>query len=178
MDGRLIHYLIVWILCLKGTNRAQCIVANLLIIYGMLNNVSMDWSNLIINTMLKAKRYPAYTLPNSLLISRICDYKDVNKSGEHVQRTIEANQSTESSLKQNEVCSFRKSLYSQRWCALKLLWGWWRNYCPTSVDVGSSSGVDGPSSSMEEKIANMNRRMEELFFKGLDMQKWLISLGV
>jgi len=58
MDERLIHYLIVWILCPRGTNHAQCSEADLLIMYGILNRVPIKWSSLILDIMLKAKRYP------------------------------------------------------------------------------------------------------------------------
>jgi len=66
MDERLIHYLIVWILCPRGTNHAQCSEADLLIMYEILNRVPIKWSSLILGTMLKAKRYPQYPLPYSL----------------------------------------------------------------------------------------------------------------
>ena len=42
--------------------------ADLLIMYGILNRVPIKRSSLIIDTMLKAKRYPQYPLPYSLLI--------------------------------------------------------------------------------------------------------------
>jgi len=100
MDERFIHYLIVWILCPKGTNHAQCSEADLLIMYGILNRVPIKWSSLIFDTMLKVKRYPQYPLPYSLLISRICEYKGVDTTGELCQSTIRANEIAESSLKQ------------------------------------------------------------------------------
>jgi len=99
MDERLIHYLIVWILCPRGTNHAQCSEADLLIMYGILNRVPIKWSSLILDTMLKAKRYPQYRLPYSLLISRICEYKGVDTTGELCPSTIRANEIVESSLK-------------------------------------------------------------------------------
>ena len=100
MDERLIHYLIVWILCPRGTNHAQCSEADLLIMYAILNRVPIKWSSLILDTMLKAKRYPQYPLPYSLLISRICEYKGVDTTGELCQSTLRANEIAESSLKQ------------------------------------------------------------------------------
>jgi len=100
MDERLIHYLIVWILCPRGTNHAQCSEADLLIMYGILNRVPIKWSSLILDTMLKAKRYLQHPLPYSLLISRICEYKGVDTIGELCQSSIRANEIVESSLKQ------------------------------------------------------------------------------
>ena len=82
MDESLIHYLIVWILCPRGTNHAQCSKAKLMIMYGILNRVPIKWSSLILDTMLKAKRYPQYPIPYCLLISRICEYKGVNIVGQ------------------------------------------------------------------------------------------------
>ena len=92
--------LIVWILCPRGTNHAQCSEADLLIMYAILNRVPIKWSSLILDTMLKAKRYPQYPLPYSLLISRICEYKGVDTTGELCQSTLRANEIAESSLKQ------------------------------------------------------------------------------
>jgi len=100
MDERLIHYLIIWILCPRGTNHVQCSEANLLIMYGILNRVPIKWSSLILDTMLKAKRYLQYPLPYSLLISRICEYKGVHTTMELCQSTIRANEIVESYLKQ------------------------------------------------------------------------------
>jgi len=87
-------------LCPRGTNHAQCSEADLLIMYGILNRVSIKWSSLILDTMLKAKRYPQYPLPYSLLIFRICEYKGVDTTGELCQSTLRANEIAESSLKQ------------------------------------------------------------------------------
>lgn len=41
MDERLIHYLIVWIICPRASNHTQCSEANLLIIHGPLNHVTI-----------------------------------------------------------------------------------------------------------------------------------------
>lgn len=43
MDERLIHYLIVWIICPRASNHTQCSEANLLIIHGPLNHVTIYW---------------------------------------------------------------------------------------------------------------------------------------
>jgi len=58
VDERLLHYLIVWILCPRGTNDAQCSEAYLMIIYAMLNHIPIHWPSIILYTMLKAKRLP------------------------------------------------------------------------------------------------------------------------
>ena len=71
-----------------------------MIIYELLNHITIDWSSLIVDTMLKAKGYPAYPLPYSLLISRICEYKGVSTTGELVQHTLASNKIGKSALKQ------------------------------------------------------------------------------
>jgi len=91
VDERLLHYLIVWILCPRGTNHAQCSETELMIIYAMLNHIPIHWPSIILDTMLKAKRLPQYPLPYSLLISRICEYKGVNVFDEQSHKTTEAN---------------------------------------------------------------------------------------
>ena len=55
VDECLLHYLIVWILCPRGTNHAQCSEADLMIIYAMLNHIPIHWPSIILDTMLKAK---------------------------------------------------------------------------------------------------------------------------
>ncbi|KOM48155.1 hypothetical protein LR48_Vigan07g185900 [Vigna angularis] len=84
VEERLIHYLIVWLLCPRATNHTQCFEHDLLL-YGILNNIHIDWHALISDTMLKAKMYHAYHLPYALLISRILEYKGVHIEGELTQ---------------------------------------------------------------------------------------------
>ncbi|KOM48164.1 hypothetical protein LR48_Vigan07g186800 [Vigna angularis] len=86
----LIHYLIVWLLCPRATNHAQCSEQDILLLYGILNHIHIDWPALISDTMLKDKKYHAYHLSYALLISRILEYKGVNVEGELTQtiRTI------------------------------------------------------------------------------------------
>ena len=55
IDERLLHYLIIWILCPRGTNHAQCSEVDLMIIYVMLNHILIHWPSIILYTMLKAK---------------------------------------------------------------------------------------------------------------------------
>ncbi|KOM41212.1 hypothetical protein LR48_Vigan04g141000 [Vigna angularis] len=61
------------------------IMADFLLLYGILNNIHIDWPALISDTMLKAKKYHVYHLPYALLISRIMEYKGVHLEGELTQ---------------------------------------------------------------------------------------------
>ena len=67
--------------------------------YGILNRVPIKWSSLILDTMLKAKRYPQYPLPYSLLILWIYEYKGVDTIGELCKSTIRAHEIADNSLK-------------------------------------------------------------------------------
>ncbi|KOM51988.1 hypothetical protein LR48_Vigan09g064700 [Vigna angularis] len=70
------------------TNVAQLTIrddADLLLLYGILKHIHIDWSTLIANTMVKAKKSHSYQFPYALLISRILEYKGVNVEGELVQ---------------------------------------------------------------------------------------------
>ncbi|KOM31588.1 hypothetical protein LR48_Vigan01g114300 [Vigna angularis] len=82
VEERIIHYLIVWILCPRATNHAQCSEQDLLLLYGLSNHIHIDWSALISDTMVKAKKYNSYHFPYALLISQILEYKGVNVEGE------------------------------------------------------------------------------------------------
>jgi len=42
LDEQLLHYLIVWILCLRDTNHAQCSEADIMIIYALLNHIAIN----------------------------------------------------------------------------------------------------------------------------------------
>ncbi|KOM43124.1 hypothetical protein LR48_Vigan05g072800 [Vigna angularis] len=85
VEERMIHYLIIWILCPRATNHAQCSEQDLLLLYGILNHIHIDWAALIADTMVKAKKSHSYQFPYALLISRILEYKGVNVEGELVQ---------------------------------------------------------------------------------------------
>ncbi|KOM28048.1 hypothetical protein LR48_Vigan492s001200 [Vigna angularis] len=85
VEERMIHYLIVWILCPRATNHAQCSEQDLLLLYGILNHIHIDWPALIADTMVKAKKSHSYQLPYALLISRILEFKGVSVEGELVQ---------------------------------------------------------------------------------------------
>ncbi|KOM41218.1 hypothetical protein LR48_Vigan04g141600 [Vigna angularis] len=58
---------------------------HLLLLYGILNHIHIDWPALISNPMLKAKKYNAYHHSYALLISRILEYKGVNVEVELTQ---------------------------------------------------------------------------------------------
>ncbi|KOM34768.1 hypothetical protein LR48_Vigan02g091800 [Vigna angularis] len=69
----------------RATNHAQCFEQDLLLLYGILNHIHIDWPALIADTMVKAKKSHSYQFPYALLISRILEYKGVNVEGELVQ---------------------------------------------------------------------------------------------
>ncbi|KOM37865.1 hypothetical protein LR48_Vigan03g124700 [Vigna angularis] len=72
-----------------ATNHVQCSEQDLLLLYGILNHIHIDWPALIADTMVKAKKSHSYQFPYALLISRILEFKGVPVEGELVQ-TIEA----------------------------------------------------------------------------------------
>ncbi|KOM35506.1 hypothetical protein LR48_Vigan02g165600 [Vigna angularis] len=82
VEERMIHYLIVWILCPRATNHAQCSEQDLLLLYGLLNHIHIYWPALISDTMVQTKKYSSYHFPYALLISRILEYKGVSVDGE------------------------------------------------------------------------------------------------
>ncbi|KOM37437.1 hypothetical protein LR48_Vigan03g081900 [Vigna angularis] len=57
----------------RASNHLQCLEADLMIIYGIVNEIKIHWSILIYDSMMKAKRYIHYPLPYALLVSRICN---------------------------------------------------------------------------------------------------------
>ncbi|KOM43498.1 hypothetical protein LR48_Vigan05g110200 [Vigna angularis] len=85
VEERMIHYLIVWLLCPRATNHAQCSEQDLLLLYGILNYIHIDWPALISDTMFKARKYTSYHLPYALLISRILEYQGISVEGELTQ---------------------------------------------------------------------------------------------
>ncbi|QCD95866.1 hypothetical protein DEO72_LG6g563 [Vigna unguiculata] len=147
--------------------------------YAILNRVPIEWSSLILDTMLKAERYPQYPLPYSLLISRICEYKGVDTTGELCQNTLRANEIAESSLKQLKRVPLGDTYVHRDDMP---------NYDaededlpppdpipPATQNVGSSSGV-GSSFSIEDNIANMNKRLEELFLLSTSRHEEVVGL--
>ncbi|KOM55374.1 hypothetical protein LR48_Vigan10g126600 [Vigna angularis] len=58
---------------------------DLLLSYGILNHIHIDWPALISDTMLKAKKYNSYHFPYVVLISRILEYKGISVEGELTQ---------------------------------------------------------------------------------------------
>ncbi|KOM58086.1 hypothetical protein LR48_Vigan11g112000 [Vigna angularis] len=85
VEERMIYYLIVWLLCPRATNHAQCSEQDLLLLYGILNHIHIDWPSLISDTMLKAKKYNSYNFQYALLITRILEHKGVSVEGELTQ---------------------------------------------------------------------------------------------
>ena len=180
IDERLLHYLIVWILCPRGTNHAQCSEADLMIIYAMLNHIPIYWPSIILDTMLKAKRLPQYPLPYSLLISRVCEYKGVTVSDEHSHKTTATNKITENSLKQMKYFPFGNTYIHKDDMPPS------DNeeeenpptapITPVDTNIGSSSGVSGSSSSLEDHILNLNQRFEEFFLLSTHRHEEVTSL--
>ncbi|WVZ13167.1 hypothetical protein V8G54_017697 [Vigna mungo] len=97
-NERLIPYLIVWLLCPCASNHAQCYEVDLMIIFGILNEIKIHWLSLICDTMMKVKRYTHYPLPYALLVSRICEYKGVDVSTEAFHNTHPKNKIGSSAL--------------------------------------------------------------------------------
>jgi len=103
--------------------------------------------------MLKAKRLPQYPLSYSLLISRICEYKDVNVSDEQSHQTTNANKIAENSLKQMKFIPFGNTYIHKD--DLPPSENEEKENPPTApihhvdTNIGSSSGVGGSSSSLE-----------------------------
>jgi len=126
----------------------------------MLNHIPIHWPNIILDTMLKAKRLPQYPLSYSLLISRICEYKGVNVSDEQSHSTTEANKIAENSLKQMKFIPFGNT-YIHKDDMPPSDHEEEENpptapFPPVDTNIGSSSGVGGSSSSLEDHILNLN----------------------
>ncbi|KOM50069.1 hypothetical protein LR48_Vigan08g089600 [Vigna angularis] len=78
----------------------KCSKADLMIIYGIVNEIKIHWPSLICDTMMTAKSYTHYPLPYALLISRICKYKGVDVLTEAFQSTHPDNKICGSGLRQ------------------------------------------------------------------------------
>ncbi|KOM48187.1 hypothetical protein LR48_Vigan07g189100 [Vigna angularis] len=57
MEERVLHYLIVWLLCPRGSNLAQCFEIDLMIMSAITQNIKINWADLISDTIVRAKRY-------------------------------------------------------------------------------------------------------------------------
>jgi len=166
IEARLLHCLIVWILCPRGTNHAQCSEADLLIIYCLMNHIMIDWSMFFMENMLKARKLTEYPLPYSLLISRICEYKHVPTEGELCQSTSPSNEISKSSVRKMKIVQFRGGYVHKDDVP---------NYeddegtsspypVPPQTNVGSSSNAaTGSSISLENHIPGLNQRLEDFF---------------
>ena len=85
LNERMLHYVIVWILVARGTNHAQLTKEDILLMYGFLNNVSIDWPSIILDNMFKAIRLSSFALPYAVFVSKILEYKGVDLEGENKQ---------------------------------------------------------------------------------------------
>ncbi|KOM54833.1 hypothetical protein LR48_Vigan10g072500 [Vigna angularis] len=100
MEERVLHYLIVWLLCPRGTNLAQCFETDLMIMSDITQHININWASLISDTMVRAKRYDRGHLPYPLLVSLICIYKGVDVTGEKYLTVLRTHQIEESALHQ------------------------------------------------------------------------------
>ncbi|KOM43442.1 hypothetical protein LR48_Vigan05g104600 [Vigna angularis] len=100
MEERVLHYLIVWLLCPRGSNLAQCLETDLMLMSAITQNLKINWASLISDTIVRAKRYERAHLPYPLLISLICIYKGVDVTGERFLSVLPTHQIEESALHQ------------------------------------------------------------------------------
>ncbi|KOM43445.1 hypothetical protein LR48_Vigan05g104900 [Vigna angularis] len=100
MEERLLHYLIVWLLCPKGSNHAQCSETDLIVKHAITQSISLNWPHLIQTIMLKAKRLDLTPLPCPLLVSKICEYKGVDITNEHYEHVLPGHKIGDNSLRQ------------------------------------------------------------------------------
>ncbi|KAG2408147.1 uncharacterized protein HKW66_Vig0029690 [Vigna angularis] len=100
MEERVLHYLIVWLLCPRGSNLAQCFEIDLIIMSAITQNIKINWVDLISDTIVRAKRYDRGHLPYPLLISLICVYKGVDVTGEKHLSVLRSHEIEESALHQ------------------------------------------------------------------------------
>ncbi|KAG2376205.1 uncharacterized protein HKW66_Vig0156410 [Vigna angularis] len=100
MEERVLHYLIVWLLCPRGSNLAQCFEIDLMIMSAITQNIKINWVDLISDTIVRAKRYDRSHLPYPLLISLICVYKGVDVTREKHLSVLRSHEIEESALHQ------------------------------------------------------------------------------
>ncbi|KOM48016.1 hypothetical protein LR48_Vigan07g172000 [Vigna angularis] len=55
MEERVLHYLIGWLLCPRGSNLAQCFEIDLIIMSAITQNIKINWADLISDTIVRAK---------------------------------------------------------------------------------------------------------------------------
>jgi len=60
LEHRLLVYVIAWILTLRGSNDAQLIDEDLLVICLMQGKMKLNWVNIVVDNMLKAKRIVSF----------------------------------------------------------------------------------------------------------------------
>ncbi|KOM40789.1 hypothetical protein LR48_Vigan04g098700 [Vigna angularis] len=100
MEERVLHYLIVWLLCPRGSNLAQCLETDLMLMSAITQNLKINWASLISDTMVRAKRYDRAHLLYPLLIFLICVYKGVDVTSEKFVHVLPSHQIEESTLHQ------------------------------------------------------------------------------
>ncbi|KOM37767.1 hypothetical protein LR48_Vigan03g114900 [Vigna angularis] len=100
MEERLLHYLIVWLLCPRGSNHAQCSETDLIIMYAITQSIPLNWPHLIQTIMFKAKRLDVAPLTYPLLVSQICEYKGVDITNEHYEHVLPGHKVGDNSLRQ------------------------------------------------------------------------------
>ena len=115
-----------------------------------------------------------------MLISRICEYKGVNVSDEQSHKTTEANKIAENSLKQMKFIPFGNTYIHKD--DMPPSDNEEEENPPTApippvdTNIGSSSGVGGSSSSLEDHILNLNQRLEEFFLLSTHRHEEVTSL--
>ncbi|KOM43210.1 hypothetical protein LR48_Vigan05g081400 [Vigna angularis] len=99
MEERLLHYLIVWLLCPRGSNHALCYETDLIIMHAIVQSIPLNWPHLIQTIMFKAKRLDVAPLPYPLLVSQICEYKGVDITNEHYEHVLPGHKVGDNSLR-------------------------------------------------------------------------------
>ncbi|KOM38108.1 hypothetical protein LR48_Vigan03g149000 [Vigna angularis] len=76
MEERVLHYLIVWLLCPRGSNLAQCLETDLMLMSAITQNLKINWASLISDTIVHAKRFlsvlPTHQIEESALHQMGC----------------------------------------------------------------------------------------------------------
>ncbi|KOM48541.1 hypothetical protein LR48_Vigan07g224500 [Vigna angularis] len=87
-------------LFLAGSNHAQCSETDLIIMYGILQSIPLNWPHLIKTIMYKAKRLDVAPLPYPLLVSQICVFKGVDITNENHETVLPGHKVGDNSLRQ------------------------------------------------------------------------------
>ncbi|CAJ1965414.1 unnamed protein product [Sphenostylis stenocarpa] len=167
-EERLLLHLLVWNLCPRATNHAQCSSIDLRIIHAIMNNEPIDWGSLVTMTMLKAKRHPTFKIPYALLISHILKYKGVNVEGEQAVRTTNSNRMLDSTLTKLQMVRVN-NIYVHKDNAPNMA----ENAEDSDEEMVAAvefptenihtAGTSSAPPSMEDMFFDMNKRMQEFF---------------